>query len=60
MAVFPDVIEKKLGAGYNFKAVWGISRMRFEAFTLGTRLTRVTRELRPRDLAKATDRAASR
>jgi amino acid transporter len=36
VAVFPDVIEKALGAGYNFHAVWGISRLRFEAFTLGT------------------------
>jgi len=36
IAVFPDVIEKRLGAGYNFKHVWGISRMRFEVFTLGT------------------------
>src|SRR5215471_17273537 len=36
IAVFPDVIERHLGAGYNFKAYWGISRMRFEVFTLGT------------------------
>jgi amino acid transporter len=36
VAVFPDVIEKALGAGYNFKDTWGISRMRFEVFTLGT------------------------
>src|SRR6266568_4957730 len=36
VAVFPDVIEKALGAGYNFKATWGISRLRFETFTLGT------------------------
>jgi glutamate:GABA antiporter len=36
IAVFPDVIERALGAGYNFRAVWGISRLRFEVFTLGT------------------------
>jgi glutamate:GABA antiporter len=36
VAVFPDVIEKLLGAGYNFKSVWGISQTRFEVFTLGT------------------------
>jgi glutamate:GABA antiporter len=36
IAVFPDVIEKALGAGYNFQDTWGISRLRFEVFTLGT------------------------
>jgi len=36
VAVFPDVIERWVGAGYNFHKQWGISRMRFEAFTLGT------------------------
>jgi hypothetical protein len=36
VAVFPDVIETALGAGYNFQDTWGISRMRFEVFTLGT------------------------
>jgi amino acid transporter len=36
IAVFPDVIERWLGAGYNFHGTWGISRMRFEAYTLGT------------------------
>jgi amino acid transporter len=36
VAVFPDVIEQALGAGYNFKETWGISRMRFEVFTFGT------------------------
>src|SRR5262249_48005675 len=36
VAVFPDVIERWLGAGYDFKGSWGISRMRFEVFTLGT------------------------
>jgi len=36
IAVFPDVIEKAVGAGYNFKDTWGISRVRFEAYTLGT------------------------
>jgi amino acid transporter len=36
IAVFPDVIERWVGAGYDFRQYWGISRMRFEAFTLGT------------------------
>jgi len=36
IAVFPDVIERAVGAGYNFHDTWGISRMRFEAYTLGT------------------------
>ncbi|MDR2986048.1 MAG: APC family permease [Nocardiopsaceae bacterium] len=36
VAVFPDVLEKALGAGYNFEDVWGISRLRFEVFTFGT------------------------
>src|SRR5262250_1549835 len=36
IAVFPDVIERALGAGYNFQDTWGVSRLRFEAFTLGT------------------------
>jgi glutamate:GABA antiporter len=36
VAVFPDVIERALGAGYDFKGYWGISRLRFETFTLGT------------------------
>jgi amino acid transporter len=36
IAVFPDVIEKAVGAGYNFQDTWGISRVRFEVFTLGT------------------------
>jgi amino acid transporter len=36
VAVFPDVIEKALGAGYNFKDTWGVTRLRFEVFTFGT------------------------
>jgi len=36
IAVFPDTIENFVGAGYNFHDYWGISRMRFEVFTLGT------------------------
>jgi glutamate:GABA antiporter len=36
IAVFPDVIERALGAGYKFQDTWGVSRVRFEAFTLGT------------------------
>jgi amino acid transporter len=36
IAVFPDTIENLVGAGYNFQSAWGISRLRFEVFTLGT------------------------
>jgi amino acid transporter len=36
VAVFPDTLEKLFGAGYNFRQAWGVSRMRFETFTLGT------------------------
>ena len=36
VAVFPDVIERALGAGYDFKDRWGISPLRFEVFTLAT------------------------
>jgi amino acid transporter len=36
VAMFPDVIERAVGAGYNFHKVWGVSRLRFETFTLGT------------------------
>jgi amino acid transporter len=36
IAVFPDTIENSVGAGYNFHNYWGISRLRFEVFTLGT------------------------
>jgi amino acid transporter len=37
VAVFPDTIEKLLGVDYgSFKAAWGVSRLKFEAYTLGT------------------------
>ena len=36
IAVFPDVIERAFGAGYNFQDTWGVTRLRFEAYTLGT------------------------
>ncbi len=36
-AVFPDVLEKLFGVGYNFKSGWnGVSRGTFEVLTLGT------------------------
>ena len=36
-AVFPDVLEKVFGVGYNFKEGWdGVSRTTFEVLTLGT------------------------
>jgi amino acid transporter len=36
-AVFPDVLEKLFGVGYNFKDGWdGVSRGTFEVLTLGT------------------------
>jgi hypothetical protein len=36
VAVFPDTLEYLFGADYNFHESWGVSRMRFEVFTLGT------------------------
>ena len=36
VAVFPDTLEYLFGANYNFEDTWGVSRLRFEAFTLGT------------------------
>jgi amino acid transporter len=35
-AVFPDVLEKLFGVGYNFKGTWSVSRATFEVLTLGT------------------------
>jgi amino acid transporter len=35
-AVFPDVLEKLFGVGYDFKDSWGVSRLTFEVLTLGT------------------------
>jgi amino acid transporter len=34
VAVFPDVLEKIFGVGYDFKESWGVSRGRFELYTL--------------------------
>jgi glutamate:GABA antiporter len=36
VAVFPDTLEYVFGANYNFNDSWGVSRLRFEVFTLGT------------------------
>jgi hypothetical protein len=37
VAVFPDTIEKIIGVDYgSFKDAWGVSRLKFEAYTLGT------------------------
>src|SRR4029077_11660446 len=36
-AVFPDVLEKLFGVGYDFKSNWnGVSRLTYEVLTLGT------------------------
>ncbi len=35
-AVFPDVLEKLFGVGYDFKGSWGVTRGTFEVLTLGT------------------------
>jgi amino acid transporter len=34
VAVFPDVLEKIFGVGYNFNETWGVGRGRFELYTL--------------------------
>ncbi len=36
VAIFPGTIEKLVGISYDFEDAWGLSRARFEAFTLGT------------------------
>jgi len=36
VAVFPGVLEKIFGVGYNFKDTWGVGRGRFELYTLVT------------------------
>jgi amino acid transporter len=36
VAVFPGTLERLFHVPYNFKDNWGVSRWRFEAFTLGT------------------------
>jgi amino acid transporter len=36
VAVFPDVLEKLFGVGYNFNESWGVGRLRFELYTLGS------------------------
>jgi glutamate:GABA antiporter len=36
VAVFPDVLEKIFGVGYDFKDSWGVSRARFEVYTLAS------------------------
>jgi amino acid transporter len=34
--VFPGTVERLFGEGYSFEESWGMSQLRFEAFTLGT------------------------
>ncbi|SES73320.1 APC family permease [Geodermatophilus poikilotrophus] len=36
VAVFPGTIEPLLGIDYPFEEIWGVSRLNFELFTLGT------------------------
>jgi hypothetical protein len=36
VAIFPDTLEYLFGADYGFHDYWGVSRLRFEVFTLGT------------------------
>lgn len=35
-AIFPGTLEALLGIDYSFEETWGVSRLGFEAFTLGT------------------------
>lgn len=35
-ALFPGTLEPVLGIRYDFHEVWGVSRLSFEVFTLGT------------------------
>jgi hypothetical protein len=36
VAIFPGVLEKVFGVPYNFQDSWGLSRGKFELYTLGT------------------------
>ena len=37
VAVFPDTIEKAIGVDYgSFHDAWGVSRLKFEVYTLGS------------------------
>ncbi|KUL49644.1 amino acid permease [Streptomyces sp. NRRL F-4489] len=36
VALFPGTLEAAVGMPYHFRAVWGVSRLTFETFTLGT------------------------
>jgi hypothetical protein len=36
VAVFPGVLEKIFGVPYNFEDNWGVSRAKFEIYTLAT------------------------
>jgi amino acid transporter len=36
VAIFPDTLEHVFNAQYGFVDYWGVTRVRFEAFTLGT------------------------
>jgi amino acid transporter len=36
VAIFPDTLERVFNASYPFVDTWGVSRLRFEVFTLGT------------------------
>jgi amino acid transporter len=36
VAVFPGTLEALFGLEYDFEAIWGVSQLQFEAFTLGT------------------------
>jgi amino acid transporter len=38
ISVFPGTIESALGIHYDFADTWGVSRLTFEAFTVGTLL----------------------
>ncbi|MER7153467.1 APC family permease [Streptomyces lydicus] len=36
VALFPGTLERFVGFPYDFRATWGVSRLTFETFTLGT------------------------
>lgn len=36
VAIFPGTLEKVFGVSYDFKASWGLTRGKFELYTLGT------------------------
>ncbi|MGW6152153.1 APC family permease [Streptomyces sp. NPDC055144] len=55
-ALFPGTLEPVLGVTYDFQDTWGVSRITFEAFTLGTVVALLVIGVLGRTLGAARDR----